>query len=57
MHLIYSIFDGKSPESCNPYFNCTNGSTPGHGGGVRPQSWDPAPTCKIGGGTYVHYSR
>ena len=35
MHLIYSIFSGTSPESCNPYKQCTDGTTPGHGGGVQ----------------------
>ena len=29
MHLLYHIFQGNNPESCNPYFPCTNGSTPG----------------------------
>jgi hypothetical protein len=32
LHLIYSIFSGTNPESCNPYKNCTDGTTPGHGG-------------------------
>ena len=56
MHLLYGIFDGKSPESCNPYFKCTNGSTPGHGPGVRPQNWEPKPTCPSVGGAHLHYS-
>ena len=35
-HLIYHIFDGRNPESCAPWFPCTNGSTPnGTGHGLR----------------------
>jgi hypothetical protein len=56
LHLIYSIFGGKNPESCNPYKNCTNGTTPGHGGGVKPDHWKPDPSCPLDHGTYVHYS-
>ena len=56
IHLIYSIFGGNNPESCNPYKKCTNGSTPGHGSGVHPDSWQPAPTCPLVHGTYLHYS-
>ena len=44
MHLLYSIFSGTNPESCNPYKTCSNGTTPGHGGGVRPDNWKPEPT-------------
>lgn len=33
-HLIYHIFGGDNPESCNPYLKCTNGSTPGANGYV-----------------------
>ena len=37
MHLLYHIFNGSNPESCNSYFPCTNGSTPnGTGHGLRP---------------------
>ena len=57
MHLIYHIFSGTSPESCNPYRNCTDGTTPGHGGGVKPAHWKPASTCDAATGTYLHYSR
>ena len=36
-HLIYHIFDGRNPQSCAPYFPCTNGSTPnGTGHGLKP---------------------
>merc|ERR1719174_888833 len=56
MHLIYSIFGGNNPESCNPYKNCTDGTTPGHTGGVRPSTWNPPPTCPMEGGAHVHYS-
>lgn len=58
MHLIYHIFSGENPESCNPYLKCTNGSTP-NGHGLRPPStpW-PKPTCSItNGGAHVHYSK
>lgn len=57
MHLLYHIFDGDSPESCNPYFRCRNGSTPGCRG-LRPPStpW-PKPTCPTGAAqAHVHYS-
>jgi hypothetical protein len=58
MHLIYHIFSGTSPESCNPYFKgCTDGTTPRTTGGVRPRHWQPAETCKGEGGTHVHYSK
>eukprot|EP00662_Eupelagonemidae_sp_cell21_P018969 gene18969-2549_t len=56
LHLIYSIFGGTSPQSCNAYKSCTNGTTPGHGGGVHPDSWLPAPKCPLEPGTHVHYS-
>ena len=46
MHLLYSIYSGTNPESCNPYKTCTNGTTPGHGGGVHPDSWKPEPTVR-----------
>jgi hypothetical protein len=29
MHLIYHIFTGANPRSCNPWLNCTDGNTPG----------------------------
>jgi hypothetical protein len=57
MHLIYSIFGGTNPESCNPYKNCTDGTTPGHPGGVHPDSWMPAPTCPLEHGTFIHSSK
>ena len=58
VHLIYSIFSGTSPEACNPYFKgCTNGSTPGTQGGVRPRRWSPPSTCKGEGGAHVHWSK
>lgn len=57
MHLIYHIFGGDNPESCNPYLNCTNGTTPG-GHGIHPPNtpW-PAPTCHPVGGAHLHYSK
>ena len=57
LHLLYSIFGGTNPESCNPYKNCTDGTTPGHAGGVHPDRWLPAPSCPIEHSTFVHYSR
>eukprot|EP00041_Stephanoeca_diplocostata_P028645 m.825352 g.825352 ORF g.825352 m.825352 type:complete len:393 (-) comp23406_c0_seq47:2227-3405(-) len=56
-HLIYHIFGGNNPESCNPYLTCTNGSTPGANGIQPPKntSWPP-PTCPLAGGPHVHYS-
>ena len=40
-HLIYTIFSGIAPESCNPYIACTNGTTPNSSAGsLRPhQPW------------------
>ena len=49
---------GTSPESCNPYLNCTNGTSPNHGGGVRPINYLPASTCPHAvGGAHIHYSK
>lgn len=58
-HLIYSIFGGESPASCNPPFpNCTDGSTPGGQGGVRPRVWSPGNECpNKASGAHIHYSK
>jgi hypothetical protein len=59
MHLIYTIFSGTSPASCNPPFpGCTNGTTPGTTGGVTPRTYSPPDTCPhYRGGAYIHYSK
>lgn len=58
MHLIYTIFSGTSPKSCNPYLACTNGTTPGGKGLHPPDGWAP-PTCPGGMGPHgvIHYSK
>lgn len=58
LHLIYHIFGGDNPESCNPYLSCTNGSTPGSHGGLRPPPtpWAP-PTCPFVSGAHVHWAK
>lgn len=58
MHLIYHIFGGDNPESCNPYYPCTNGSTPHCKGlGPPPGHW-PKPSCTVrNGGAHAHYSK
>lgn len=59
MHLLYHIFQGNNPESCNPYFPCTNGSTPGATGhGLKPPPGMPHNiTCPINHTTSIHYSK
>ena len=63
MHLIYSIFGGVSPASCNPPFiGCTNGTTPNTTGGVRPRQWEPQNTCPSTppdgkNSAHIHYSK
>eukprot|EP00040_Diaphanoeca_grandis_P018086 m.95065 g.95065 ORF g.95065 m.95065 type:complete len:403 (-) comp26784_c0_seq1:99-1307(-) len=56
LHLIYTIFEGISPPSCNPYFQCTDGTTPG-GHGLRPPADWANITCKKGGYGIIHYSK
>jgi hypothetical protein len=60
IHLIYTLFDGSSPESCNPFLVCTNGSTPNATrGAITPPpgtNW-PKPTCRPTRGAYVHWSK
>jgi len=57
-HLIYHIFDGRNPESCAPWFPCTNGSTPnGTGHGLRPPpNWPGPTTCPPTHTTTIHYA-
>jgi hypothetical protein len=56
LHLLYHIGDGLNNASCNPYWACSNGTTPG-GHGLRPPSPWPAGSCPpANGGAQVHYS-
>ena len=56
LHLLYHIGDGQNNASCNPYWTCSNGTTPG-GHGLRPPSpWPAGPCPPSNGGTQVHYS-
>ena len=57
-HLIYTIFEGTSPQSCNPYLACTSGTTPG-GEGLHPPAGWPAANCTGGPGArgVLHYSK
>ena len=57
-HLIYTIFEGTSPPSCNPYLSCTAGVTPG-GQGLRPPDDWPAANCSGGPGArgVLHYAK
>ena len=57
-HLLYTIFSGTSPASCNPPFpGCKGGRTPGGTGGVKPRPYKPPNTCPSAvGGAHVHYS-
>ena len=49
VHLMYNIFEGTWPKSCNPPPNCTDGTTPG-GQGLHPPSANsglyPPNSCK-----------
>eukprot|EP00045_Choanoeca_perplexa_P006899 m.60168 g.60168 ORF g.60168 m.60168 type:complete len:414 (+) comp13840_c0_seq3:275-1516(+) len=59
-HLMYTIFEGISPPSCNPYLNCTDGTTTG-GKGLHPPSHWPAMHCpnnnNKGGRGVVHWAK
>ena len=55
MHLIYTIKTGTSPESCNPYLKCANGTTPGGHALHPPAGWAPS-TCSGPGGYGVIHS-
>eukprot|EP00040_Diaphanoeca_grandis_P016462 m.84913 g.84913 ORF g.84913 m.84913 type:complete len:397 (-) comp25820_c0_seq1:112-1302(-) len=55
-HLIYSIFSGENPESCNPSYKCTNGSSPYANGLRTPSGKWPAATCGPQHGDYIHVS-
>lgn len=59
-HLMYTIFEGISPESCNPYFPCTDGTTPGGQGLHPPHGW-PRMHCpnnsSKGGRGVVHWAK
>lgn len=60
MHLIYTIFSGEAPERCNPYIECTNGTTPGSTtGSLKPhQPWPPMTgNCTVGPRPVIHYSK
>ena len=60
MHLIYTIFSGIAPESCNPYIKCTNGTTPNSTeGSLRPHTpWPPMTgNCTAGPRGVIHYSK
>jgi hypothetical protein len=57
LHLLYHIGDGLNPPTCNPFWPCTNGSTPGAGPGLQPPAPWPEGTCPpSNGGVQVHYS-
>ena len=57
LHLLYHIGAGSNNASCNPYWPCVNGTTPG-GNGLRPPSPWPEGPCppSTAGGARVHYS-
>jgi hypothetical protein len=56
-HLIYHIGTGGNPQSCNPEFKCTNGTTPGcHGLSPPPTPSWPKPTCWCTQSPFVHSS-
>ena len=57
VHLMYTIFEGTWPESCNPRPACTDGTTPG-GQGLHPPPL-PKNTCTggPGGRGVVHWAR
>ena len=57
-HLIYTIFNGSSPASCNPYIACSNGTTPGaRTGSLRPSQRYPGPmVCPAGPRGVIYYS-
>ena len=57
MHLLYTIFGGDNPPSCNPWFACSNGTTPGARGIQPPSGRWPKPTCPPAHSVHVHYSR
>lgn len=55
-HMLWTIGEGKNPESCNPFLNCTDGSTPGAKGMKPPADW-PAQTCPVTDrGANIHVS-
>lgn len=61
VHLLYHIFAGASPRSCNPVLKgCANGASPGgtHGfPATHPRHWE-ADTCNTSGssGAHVHWA-
>jgi hypothetical protein len=61
IHLLYHIFAGASPRSCNPALKgCANGASPGGTRGfpaTHPRHWE-ADTCKVSGpgGAHVHWA-
>eukprot|EP01048_Picozoa_sp_COSAG05_P022766 COSAG05_NODE_4677_length_1414_cov_1.565779_1_plen_398_part_00 len=57
VHLMYSIFEGTWPQSCNPTPACTDGTTPG-GKGLHPPAL-PNNTCggSPGGRSVVHWAK
>eukprot|EP01052_Picozoa_sp_SAG31_P024174 SAG31_NODE_2040_length_6591_cov_8.808996_1_plen_309_part_00 len=61
VHLIYHIFAGASPRSCNPALKgCANGASPGGTDGLpatHPRHW-AADTCNTSGssGAHVHWA-
>lgn len=57
-HLIYTIFEGDSPPSCNPFLVCTRGVTPGAQGLRPPGHWPPF-NCSGGPGArgVLHHAK
>ena len=57
VHLMYTIFEGTWPQSCNPAPACTDGTTPG-GHGLHPPKL-PNNTCggSPGGRGVVHWAK
>eukprot|EP01047_Picozoa_sp_COSAG01_P028927 COSAG01_NODE_1964_length_8779_cov_447.550922_2_plen_306_part_00 len=57
VHLMYTIFEGTWPQSCNPAPTCTDGTTPG-GRGLHPPPL-PNNTCTggPGGRPVVHWAK
>lgn len=55
-HLIFHIGESNNPPSCNPWLNCSDGTTPGGNGPGKPSvPWPPA-TCPQNMVMVIHYS-
>jgi hypothetical protein len=57
VHLMYSIGEGNTPESCNPPIPCEGGRTPGGHGLQPPKPWPGNTTCPPVHTTTIHYSK